>query len=57
MENDVNYWRERCQFYERQTADFEGRLADAEELSAQKSSVIASLRSRLAELEEKCRTR
>lgn len=54
MENDIQYWRNRCSFYERQTANLEERIEDMEEMSAQKSAIIASLRARLKELEERC---
>ena len=48
------YWRNRAEFYQRQTVAMEERIESMEEVSAEKNAVIASLRSRLKELEEKC---
>lgn len=54
MESDLAYWKNRAAFYQRQTNEMEGRIESMEEVAAERNAVIASLRARLKELEDKC---
>lgn len=54
MESDLTYWKNRAAFYQRQTNEMEGRIESMEEVAAERNAVIASLRARLKELEDKC---
>lgn len=54
MENDVTYWRNRAEFYQRQTVEMEERIESMEEVAGERNAVIASLKARLKELEDRC---